>query len=96
MQSNNHTSQAEKDFRYGKTLISKKKYKTATRYLKAAAQKGHEKAQYRLGILYYQQKQYKKARYWLRKRANAGNADAQYHYANTFRYALGTKEQTTH
>lgn len=95
MQSSNYSSQVEKDYRYGKNLANNKKYKSAIKYLKAAARKGHEKAQYHLGIVYYQQKQYQKARYWLRKSSNNGNADAQFHYANTYRFALGTKEQTT-
>ena len=87
-------NQVEKDYRYGKTLLKKKAFHSAIKYLTAAARKGYEKAQYQLGILYYQRKQYKEARYWLRKSANAGNADAQYHYANTFRFGLGTKKQT--
>ncbi len=94
-QSHHYGSQAEKDFRAGKQYLAKHQTKSAIKYLKRAARADHEKAQYRLGILYYQQKQYKKARFWLRKRARAGDADAQFHYANTFRYALGTKQQTT-
>ena len=88
-------NQIEKDYRYGKTLLKKKEYHRAIRYLTAAANKGYEKAQYQLGILYYDQKKYRIARHWLRKSASTGDADAQYHYANTFRYGLGTKRQTT-
>ncbi|HFE37745.1 MAG TPA: sel1 repeat family protein [Gammaproteobacteria bacterium] len=67
----------------------------AIHWYRKAARKNHADAQYRVGILYYRQKRYKKARYWLAKRAKAGHADSQYYFANTFRYALGTKEQTS-
>ncbi len=73
----------------------KRSNKTAIKWYRKAARKRHRDAQYRVGVLYYKQKQYSKARYWLAKRAKAGHSDAQYYYANTFRYALGTKEKTS-
>jgi len=82
-------------YRYemGKTV--KRSHQKAINWYKKAAKKNHRDAQYRIGLLYYKQKKYEKARYWLAKRAKDGHADAQYLFANTFRYALGTKEQTS-
>lgn len=82
-------------YRYeiGKTV--KRSHKKAINWYKKAANKNHLDAQYRIGVLYYKQKNYKKARYWLKKRAKNGHADSQYYFAKTYRYGLGTKEQTT-
>jgi len=82
-------------YRYemGKTV--KRSHKKAINWYKKAANKNHKDAQYRVGVLYFKQKQYTKARYWLAKRAKNGHADSQYFFAKTFRYGLGTKEQTS-
>ena len=77
----------------GKTV--KRSYTKAINWYKKAANKNHLDAQYRIGVLYYKRKDYTKARYWLAKRAKGGHADSQYYFAKTFRYGLGTKEQTS-
>ena len=43
---------ADKLYEQGKALYDAKKYKEAVPKLKAAAEKGHKKAQYRLGMCY--------------------------------------------
>lgn len=82
-------------YRYEIGRSVKRNHKIAIDWYIKAAKKKHKDAQYRLGKLYYQQKKYEKARYWLGKRAKDGHAHAQYYFANTFRYALGTREQTS-
>lgn len=82
-------------YRHEMGIKAKRNHSIAIKWYKKAARKNHLDAQYRIGRLYYTQKKYASARYWLAKRAKTGHADAQYYYANTYRYALGTKEKTS-
>jgi len=90
-------NQREAQFLLGKTYENGNDVKRDTRkaiyWYKKAANRKHTNAQYKLAILYYKLKQYKKARYWLEKRSRSGNADSQFHYANTYRYGLGTRKK---
>lgn len=72
----------------GKALYDAKDYKAAVPKLRAAANKGHKKAQYRLGMCYKEgygvEKDRKKAFVLFQKSAKQGYAKAQYQLAKAY------------
>ena len=87
---------AEKLYKEGKELYDAKKYSAAVPKLKAAAEKGHKKAQYRLGICYDKGKGVTEnddlAFQWYSKSAAQGYAKAQYQLGMCYKNGEGVKE----
>lgn len=75
-------------YKEGKALYDAKKYQQAVPKLKAAADKGHKKAQYRLGVCYKEgkglEKDRKKATELFMKSAKQGNAKAEYEVGKAY------------
>ena len=87
---------ADKLYEEGKALYDAKNYSQAVPKLKAAAEKGHKKAQYRLGLCYDKGKGVTeddaKAFYWYGKAAAQGHAKAQYQLGRCYKKSEGTTE----
>ncbi len=87
---------AEKLYQDGKKLYDAKNYTAAFPKLKAAAEKGHKKAQYRLGRCY--DKGYgttendQLAVQWYEKAAKQGNAKAQYQLGKCYKDGEGVQK----
>ena len=85
---------ADKLYEEGKALYDAKKYTQAVPKLKAAAEKGHKKAQYRLGYCYDKGKGVteddKQAFYWYGKAAAQGHPKAQYQLGRCYKKGEGT------
>ena len=79
---------ADKLYKEGKALYDAKNYQKAFPKLKAAADKGHKKAQYRVGRCYDKGSPVAKndavAVSWYRKSASQGYAKAQYQLAKCY------------
>lgn len=89
---------AEKLYKEGKALYDAKKYEQAFPKLKAAAEKGHKKAQYRLGRCYAKGRgtaeNDKMAAQWYQKAANQGYHKAQYQLGKAYKDGDGvTKDR---
>ena len=89
----------EKLYTEGKALYDAKKYAQAFPKLKAAAEKGHKKAQYRLGRCYDKgngiPENDKQAFAWYSKSAAQGFAKAQYQVGKCYKNGEGvTKDRT--
>ena len=86
---------ADKLYEQGKALYDKKQYEAAIPKLKAAAEKGHKKAQYRLGHCYDKGKGIAeddaKAFLWYSKSASQNYAKAQYQLGRCYKKGEGTK-----
>lgn len=88
-----YAQSAEKLYTEGKKLYDAKNYAAAFPKLKAAAEKGHKKAQYRLGRCY--DKGYGTAEndqlavQWYEKAAKQGNAKAQYQLGKCYKDGEG-------
>ncbi|MCR5131763.1 MAG: sel1 repeat family protein [Prevotella sp.] len=84
---------AEKLYTEGKALYDAKNYTQAFPKLKAAAEKGHKKAQYRLGRCYDKgngvAEDDKQAFIWYSKAAAQGNAKAQYQVGKCYKNGEG-------
>ena len=80
---------AESLYKEGKALYDAKKYQQAFPKLKAAAEKGHKKAQYRVGLSYDKGKGVTeddvKAVEWYRKSASQGYAKALYQLGKCYK-----------
>lgn len=87
---------AEKLYTEGKALYDAKNYKAAYVKLKAAADEGHKKAQYRLGRLFDKgngvAENNKQAFYWYLKSAEQGFAKAQYQVGKSYKNGEGVDE----
>jgi len=87
---------AEKLYDEGKELYDAKKYQEAFPKLKAAAEKGHKKAQYRLGRCYDKgngvEEDNKIAFSWYLKSAEQGFAKAQYEVGKSYKNGEGVEE----
>ena len=87
---------AEKLYKEGKELYDAKKYSAAVPKLKAAAEKGHKKAQYRLGLCYDKGKGVAEnddlAFQWYSKSAAQGYAKGQYQLGMCYKNGEGVKE----
>lgn len=87
---------ADKLYKQGKELYDAKKYNEAFPRLKAAAEKGHKKAQYRLGRCYDKgrgvEKNDAKAFEWYSKSAAQDYAKAQYQVGKCYKDGEGTKK----
>ena len=87
---------ADKLYKEGKELYDAKKYSEAVPKLKAAAEKGHKKAQYRLGLCYDKGKGVKEddalAFQWYSKSAAQGYAKGQYQLGMCYKNGEGVKE----
>ncbi|MBQ4029694.1 MAG: sel1 repeat family protein, partial [Prevotella sp.] len=85
---------ASKLYDEGKALYDAKDYAKAIVKLKAAAEKGHKKAQYRLGFCYDKGKGVKEndalAFQWYSKSAAQGYAKAQYQLGKCYKDGEGT------
>lgn len=81
-------------YEQGKKLYDEKKYAEAFPKLKAAAEKGHKKAQYRVGRCYDKgrgtDENEKLAFQWYEKAANQGYAKAQYQLGKCYKDGDGT------
>ena len=79
---------AESLYKQGKTLYDAKNYEQAFPKLKAAAEKGHKKAQYRVGLSYDKGRGVAEddvmAVKWYQKSAAQGYAKAQYQLAKCY------------
>lgn len=86
---------AEKLYKDGKALYDAKKYEQAFPKLKAAAEKGHKKAQYRLGRCYAKGRgtaeNDKMAAQWYQKAANQGYHKAQYQLGKAYMKGKGVE-----
>lgn len=84
---------AEKLYKEGKALYDAKKYEQAFPKLKAAAEKGHKKAQYRLGRCYDKGRGTAEndalAAQWYQKSADQGYHKAQYHLGKCYKDGEG-------
>lgn len=84
---------AESLYKEGKALYDAKKYQQAFPKLKAAAEKGHKKAQYRVGLSYDKGKGVTeddvKAVEWYRKSASQGYAKALYQLGKCYKDGEG-------
>lgn len=80
----------------GKALYDAKDYKAAVPKLRAAANKGHKKAQYRLGRCYDKghgvQESDSLAFVWYMKAARQGHAKSQYQVGKSYKNGEGVKE----
>ena len=87
---------AEKLYQEGKQLYDEKKYEAAFPKLKAAAEKGHKKAQYRLGRCYDKgngtTENDKLAVEWYTKAAEQGHAKAQYELGKCYKNGEGVEK----
>lgn len=87
---------AEKLYREGKALYDAKKYEQAFPKLKAAAEKGHKKAQYRLGRCYEKGRGVAEsdaqAVVWYQKAANQGYHKAQYQLGKAYKDGEGVEK----
>ncbi len=87
---------AEKLYDEGKALYDAKKYQEAFPKLKAAAEKGHKKAQYRMGRCYDKgngvEEDNKIAFSWYLKSAEQGFAKAQYEVGKSYKNGEGVEE----
>jgi hypothetical protein len=87
---------ADKLYQEGKKLYDEKNYAAAFPKLKAAAEKGHKTAQYRLGRCYDKgrgtQENDQLAFQWYEKSANQGFAKAQYQLGDCYRDGDGVKK----
>jgi len=87
---------AEKLYNDGKELYDAKRYEAAFPKLKAAAEKGHKKAQYRLGRCYDKGRGVaeddKKAFFWYSKSAEQGYAKAQYEVGKCYKNGEGVEK----
>lgn len=87
---------AEKLYREGKALYDAKKYAEAVPKLKAAAEKGHKKAQYRLGRCYEKGRGVAesdaRAVEWYQKSAQQGYHKAQYQLGKAYKDGEGVKK----
>jgi len=87
---------AEKLYREGKALYDDKKYEQAVPKLKAAAEKGHKKAQYRLGLCYDKGRGVKEddklAFSWYQKSAAQNFAKAQYQVGKCYKDGEGVEK----
>ena len=87
---------AESLYKEGKTLYDKKDYAKAVPKLKAAAEKGHKKAQYRLGLCYDKGKGVKEddqmAVKWYAKSAAQNYAKAQYQLGKCYKDGEGVEK----
>ncbi|MCR4852489.1 MAG: sel1 repeat family protein [Prevotella sp.] len=88
--------QADKLYEEGKALYDAKKYEAAVPKLKAAAEKGHKKAQYRLGLCYDKGRGVKEndvvAFGWYQKAAAQNHAKAQFQLGKCYKNGEGTKK----
>jgi len=86
----------EKLYKEGKALYDAKKYKEAFPKLKAAAEKGHRKAQYRLGRCYEKGRGVKEdqnqAFIWYSKSAKQEYAKAQFQLGQCYKDGKGVKK----
>jgi hypothetical protein len=86
----------EKLYDQGKALYDAKKYQEAFPKLKAAAEQGHKKAQYRLGRCYDKgngvEEDNKQAFAWYLKSADQGFAKAQYQVGKSYKNGEGVTE----
>ena len=87
---------AEKLYEEGKRLYDEKNYAEAYPKLRAAAEKGHKKAQYRVGRCYDKghavEEDDKAAFEWYLKSANQGFPKAQYQVGKSYKNGEGVKE----
>ncbi len=87
---------ADKLYEEGKKLYDAENYAAAYPKLKAAAEKGHKKAQYRLGRCYEKGRgtaeNDKLAFQWYEKSANQGFAKAQYQLGKCYKDGEGVKK----
>jgi len=87
---------AEKLYQEGKQLYDAKNYEAAFPKLKAAAEKGHKKAQYRLGRCYDKgngtTEDDKQAVVWYTKAAEQGYAKAQYELGKCYKNGEGVEK----
>ena len=87
---------AEKLYKEGKDLYDAKKYEQAVPKLKAAAEKGHKKAQYRLGRCYEKGRGVAEndamAVQWYQKAANQGYHKAQYQLGKAYKDGEGVEK----
>ena len=87
---------ADKLYEQGKALYDAEKYKEAVPKLKAAAEKGHKKAQYRLGRCYDKgrgvEENDEKAVAWYSKAAAQGYHKAQYELGKCYKNGEGVKK----
>lgn len=87
---------ADKLYEEGKKLYEAKKYADAFPKLKAAAEKGHKKAQYQLGRCYDKGRGTAEndqlAFQWYEKSANQGYAKAQYQLGDCYKDGDGVKK----
>ena len=87
---------ADKLYTEGKSLYDAKKYTQAVPKLKAAAEKGHKKAQYRLGRCYDKgngvKEDDKVAVSWYAKSAAQGYAKAQYQLGKCYKNGEGVEK----
>lgn len=87
---------AEKLYQEGKALYDAKKYEQAFPKLKAAAEKGHKKAQYRVGRCYEKGRGVAEsdaqAVVWYRKAANQGYHKAQYQLGKAYKDGDGVEK----
>lgn len=88
-----YSQSADKLYTEGKALYDAKKYTQAFPKLKAAAEKGHKKAQYRLGRCYDKgngvSENEKQAFYWYSKAAEQNYAKAQYQVGKSYKNGEG-------
>ena len=86
---------ADKLYKDGKALYDAKNYTAAVPKLKAAAEKGHKKAQYAVGKCYKDgrgvEKDRKKAVAWFSKAAKQDNADGQYALGKSYLKGKGVE-----
>ena len=87
---------AEKLYKEGKALLDEKKYTAAVPKLKAAAEKGHKKAQYRLGRCYDKghgvEENDAQAFKWYAKSAAQDYAKAQYAIGKCYKDGKGVEK----
>jgi len=90
---------SERLYAEGKKLYDAKNYAAAFPKLKAAAEKGHKKAQYRLGRCYDKGNGVKEddnqAFIWYMKSAQQGFAKAQYQVGKSYKNGEGTEKNRT-
>lgn len=91
-----YAQNAEQLYKAGKALYDAKKYSEALPKLKAAADKGHKKAQYRLGRCFDKgegvAEDNVKAFQWYFKAASQGHAKSQYQVGRCYKKGKGVAE----
>ena len=89
---------AEQLYQEGKALYDAKKYSEALPKLKAAADKGHKKAQYRMGRAFDKgngvSEDNVRAFQWYLKAANQGHAKSQYQVGRCYKKGKGVAEDS--